>query len=83
MDLDYRPDAPRSLEGVRVLDISRLVAGNAITHVLADHGAEVVKVEEPARGDALREWTAAGVACSWKVYGRNKKSVSLNLRSEA
>ena len=83
MDLDYRPDAPRALEGVRVLDISRLVAGNAITHVLADHGAEVVKVEDPANGDALREWTAAGVACSWKVYARNKKSVALDLRSEA
>ena len=83
MDLDYRPDAPRALEGVRVLDISRLVAGNAITHVLADHGAEVVKVEDPVNGDALREWTAAGVACSWKVYARNKKSVALDLRSDA
>ncbi len=82
MDLDYRPDAPCALEGVRVLDISRLVAGNAISHVLADHGAEVVKVEDPAEGDALRHWTAAGVACSWKVYARNKKSISLNLRSE-
>ena len=82
MDLDYRPDAPCALEGVRVLDISRLVAGNAISHVLADHGAEVVKVEDPAEGDALRHWTAAGVACNWKVYARNKKSISLNLRSE-
>ena len=83
MDLEYQPDAPRALDGVRVLDISRLVAGNAITHVLADHGAEVVKIEDPARGDALREWTSAGVACSWKVYARNKKSVALDLRSEA
>ncbi len=83
MDLDYRPDAPRALEGVRVLDISRLVAGNAISHVLADHGAEVVKVEDPVEGDALRHWAAAGVSCSWKVYARNKKSISLNLRSEA
>ena len=82
MDLDYRPDAARALDGVRVLDISRLVAGNAITHLLADHGAEVIKIEEPGRGDALREWTAAGVPCSWKVYARNKKSVSLDLRSE-
>ena len=82
MDLDYRPDAPRALEGVRVLDISRLVAGNAISHVLADHGAEVVKVEDPVEGDALRHWAAAGVSCSWKVYARNKKSISLNLRSE-
>ena len=83
MDLDYQPDAPRALDGVRVLDISRLVAGNAITHVLADHGAEVVKVEDPVRGDALREWTSGGVECSWKVYARNKKSVTLDLKSEA
>ncbi len=82
MDLDYRPDAPRALDGVRVLDISRLVAGNAITHALADHGAEVIKVENPKEGDALRHWTAAGIACNWKVYARNKKSISLNLRSK-
>ena len=81
MDLEYRPDAPCPLDGVRVLDISRLVAGNTVTHVLADYGAEVVKIEDPARGDALREWTSNGVACSWKVYARNKKSVSLDLRT--
>ena len=83
MDLEYRSDAPRALDGVRVLDISRLVAGNAITHVLADHGAEVVKIEDPVRGDALRDWTSGGVECSWKVYARNKKSVTLDLKSES
>ena len=81
MDLEYLPDAPCPLDGVRVLDISRLVAGNTVTHVLADYGAEVVKIEDPTRGDALREWTSNGVACSWKVYARNKKSVSLDLRT--
>jgi crotonobetainyl-CoA:carnitine CoA-transferase CaiB-like acyl-CoA transferase len=68
------------LEGVRVLDLSRLVAGNITTHVLADLGAEVIKVEKPGRGDDLRNWTTAGVSTWWQVYGRNKKSLALDLR---
>ena len=39
-----------SLEGVRVLDLSRLAAGNMISHMLADHGADVIKVERPEKG---------------------------------
>ena len=42
-----------SLEGVRVLDLSRLAAGNMISHMLADHGADVIKVERPEKGDDL------------------------------
>ena len=76
----YRPEARRSLDGVRVLDLSRLVAGNALTHVLADHGADVVKVEAPGRGDDLRAWKVAGVSTYWKVYARNKKSITLDFR---
>ena len=75
---DYTPQAPGPLEGVRVLDLSRLVAGNTLTQVLADFGAEVVKVEPPA-GDTLRGWKTAGVETSWKVYSRNKKSLALDL----
>jgi crotonobetainyl-CoA:carnitine CoA-transferase CaiB-like acyl-CoA transferase len=80
---DYRPDAPAPLDGVRVLDLSRLVAGNALTHVLADYGAEVIKVERPGHGDDLRNWRVEGVSIHWKVYARNKKSITLNPRSEA
>ena len=69
------------LDGVVVLDLSRLVAGNMLSVQLADYGAEVIKVEPPVRGDPLRHWRPRGVAVSWKVYGRNKKSVTLNLRS--
>ncbi len=76
----YRPDAPAALAGIRVLDLSRLVAGNVVTHVLADHGADVVKVERPGAGDDLRNWLVEGVGTYWKVYCRNKKSVSLDLR---
>jgi formyl-CoA transferase len=53
-----------------------------MTHVLADLGAEVVKIEKPG-GDDLRNWTTQGVPIWWQVYGRNKKSVCLDLRAEA
>jgi crotonobetainyl-CoA:carnitine CoA-transferase CaiB-like acyl-CoA transferase len=76
----FDPGSTGPLEGVRVLDLSRLVAGNITTHVLADLGAEVIKVEKPGRGDDLRNWTTAGVSVWWQVYARNKKSLALDLR---
>jgi crotonobetainyl-CoA:carnitine CoA-transferase CaiB-like acyl-CoA transferase len=78
---DFRPKAPVPLEGIRVVDMSRLVAGNMVTHFLADFGAEVIKVEDPARGDDLRNWRVEGVPTYWKVYARNKKSLTLDYRS--
>jgi crotonobetainyl-CoA:carnitine CoA-transferase CaiB-like acyl-CoA transferase len=66
---------------VRVLDFSRLVAGNMVSLQLADFGAEVVKVEVPGRGDTLRDWRESGLSVHWKVYARNKKSITLNLKS--
>jgi len=75
----YEPDARGPLDGVRVLDVSRLVAGNTLTQVLGDFGAEVIKVEPPA-GDTLRAWQTNGVATNWKLYARNKKSLCLELR---
>tara|TARA_B100001179_G_scaffold24210_1_gene14886 strand:- start:6894 stop:8129 length:1236 start_codon:yes stop_codon:yes gene_type:complete len=79
---DFARDAAAPLDGVRILDLSRLVAGNALTHVLADFGAEVVKVERPGQGDDLRNWRVEGVSVHWKVYARNKKSITVNMRSE-
>ena len=76
---DYTPQARGALEGVRILDLSRLVAGNTLTQVLADFGAEVVKVEPPA-GDTLRAWQTQGVPVTWKLYSRSKKSLCLELR---
>jgi len=64
-----------------VLDLSRLVAGNMATHVLADHGADVIKIEAPGRGDDLRRWRVGGVEVFWKVFARNKRSVELDFRS--
>ena len=79
---DFARDAAAPLDGVRILDLSRLVAGNALTHVLADFGAEVIKVERPGQGDDLRNWRVEGVSVHWKVYARNKKSITVNMRSD-
>ncbi len=75
-------DAACPLDGIRVLDLSRLVAGNMLSLQLADFGAEVIKIEDPDGGDRLRHWRVRGLSLYWKVYARNKKSVALNLREE-
>ena len=77
---DFQPDAAPPLSGLRVVDLSRLVAGNMVSLQLADHGAEVIKIEDPARGDPLRAWRTDGHSLHWKVYARNKKSLALDLR---
>src|SRR3954447_8241862 len=77
----FRPEATCPLDGIRVLDLSRLVAGNMVSLQLADFGAEVIKIEDPRKGDPLRDWRTNGISVHWKVYARNKKSVTLNLRA--
>lgn len=74
-------DASRSgpLQGVRVLDLSRLVAGNMLSLQMGDFGADVIKIEPP-QGDPLRAWKEDGLSLFWKTYGRNKRSVKLDLR---
>ena len=80
VEVEFQPQATSSLNGIRVLDLSRLVSGNIVTHLLADHGAEVIKVERPGVGDDLRNWKTKGHSVHWKVYCRNKKSITLDLR---
>ena len=75
----FASNARCPLDGVRILDLSRVIAGNMVSLALADFGAEVIKIESP-EGDALRDWLVSGVPANWKVYARNKKSVGLNLR---
>lgn len=77
-----RMTPPSPLADIRILDLSRLVAGNITSHVLADLGADVLKIEGPPNGDDLRNWSCEGVSTYWKVYSRNKRSVALNLRDE-
>lgn len=70
---------PGALAGLRVIDCSRLIAGGVLATVLADHGADVVKVENPRGGDPLRTWLRERGELWWKVYARGKRSVTLNL----
>ena len=78
--LPFRPEAVCPLDGITVLDLSRLVAGNMLSLQLADFGAEIIKVEDPDKGDPLRAWRVEGRSLFWKAYGRNKKSITLDLR---
>jgi crotonobetainyl-CoA:carnitine CoA-transferase CaiB-like acyl-CoA transferase len=68
-----------ALAGLRVVDCSRLIAGGVLATVLADHGADVIKVEHPRGGDPLRTWLRDRGELWWKVYARGKRSVTLNL----
>jgi crotonobetainyl-CoA:carnitine CoA-transferase CaiB-like acyl-CoA transferase len=81
--ITFDPTAPAPLDGIRVVDLSRLVAGNMVSLQLADHGAEVIKIEDPKVGDPLRAWRVKGLSLHWKVYARNKKSLAVNLRPQA
>ncbi len=78
---NFDPDSQGPLTGLRVLDMSRLVAGNMLSLQLADFGAEVIKVEALPNGDPLRAWGSSAVQTYWKTYCRNKKSISLDLRN--
>jgi crotonobetainyl-CoA:carnitine CoA-transferase CaiB-like acyl-CoA transferase len=77
----FDPAASGPLHGYRVLDLSRLVAGNMLSLQLGDFGAEVIKIEPP-EGDPLRAWRDGGEQLFWKTYSRNKMSVVMNLRIE-
>src|SRR5690606_29697723 len=72
-----------ALAGIRVIEMGSLIAGPFCGQLLADHGAEVIKVEPPGVGDPMREWgreKAGGKSLWWPVIARNKKSITLDLR---
>ena len=75
-------EAPRPLDGVRVLEMGQLIAGPFAGQLLAAFGADVVKVEPPGRGDPLRRWRALdanGTSWWWHSIARNKRSIALDL----
>lgn len=73
-----------ALEGVRILDIATVIAAPWAAGILADFGAEVIKVEMPGRGDAFRAMGPLkdGVSIRWPSMGRNKKSITLDFHYE-
>ncbi|MGY4099365.1 CaiB/BaiF CoA transferase family protein [Nocardia sp. R16R-3T] len=75
------------LEGLRVIELGSILAASTATRIMADLGAEVIKVEAPDRPDPMRHWgrgtTRAGRALWWPVTARNKKLVTANLRTDA
>ena len=71
------------LKGIKVLDLSRLAAGNMVSHMLADYGADVIKIEKPGKGDDLRHWKVKNISHWWHVYSRNKRSIALDFKSDA
>ena len=79
------------LKGIRVLDFSRILAGPFCSQILADYGADVIKVEQPGQGDETRSWQGKGESSAWRddvgpmsfyfaAINRNKRSLTLDLK---
>ncbi|OBT51108.1 hypothetical protein VE04_08668 [Pseudogymnoascus sp. 24MN13] len=87
------PNNGSLLQGVKVLDLTRVLAGPFCTQILADYGADIIKVEHPIGGDDTRSWrteneddmwksTSTGLSVYFATINRNKRSLSLNLKHE-
>ncbi len=75
---------PSALENIKVVDLTRTLAGPFCTMMLGDMGADVVKIEEPEKGDETRSWTPFwnGESTQFVSFNRNKRSLSLNLKEQ-
>jgi formyl-CoA transferase len=73
-----------ALSGVRVLELGNYVAAPSAARLLADFGAEVIKVEQPNVGDQVRQWRLfrGQTSMMWRTLGRNKKSITIDIRTE-
>mgnify|MGYP001602785624 FL=1 len=73
------------LQGIKVIEMGTLIAGPFAARLMAEFGAEVIKIESPQGGDPLRQWRRLrnGTSLWWYVQARNKKSVTINLKKEA
>ena len=79
------PTSPAALSGIRVLDLSRVLAAPYCSQLLADYGADVIKVEQPGTGDGTRQWGPPWMAdqsAYFVAVNRNKRSITLNLKAE-
>ncbi len=82
MQEEKKPSGP--LAGIKVLELGTLIAGPFCARMLAEFGAEVIKVEAPDGGDPIRQWRVLkdGNSLWWSVQSRNKKSITLNMKDE-
>ncbi|CUI04250.1 CaiB/BaiF CoA transferase family protein [Massilia antarctica] len=78
------PFKPGALAGIKVLELGTLIAGPFCARMLAEFGADVIKVEAPDGGDPIRQWRILkdGTSLWWSVQSRNKKSITLNMKDE-
>ena len=81
MNSNQHNTTPGALEGVRVIELGQLIAGPFCGQLLADLGAEVIKIELPGRGDPMRDW-GKGEPLWWPIVARNKKCITLDVRAE-
>src|ERR1700750_3129074 len=84
MTIERGNPSPGPLHGVRVLELGNYIAAPTAGRLLADFGAEVIKVERPGTGDELRNWRlyAGDTSMLFRAINRNKKSIVLDLKSE-
>ncbi|WP_395104005.1 CaiB/BaiF CoA transferase family protein [Actinomadura sp. SCN-SB] len=78
-----RPAPAFPLDDIRVLDLGQYISGPCAAVLLAEMGADVVKVEPPERGDPFRAWESGGLNATFVAFNRGKRSVVLDLKSEA
>lgn len=73
-----------ALAGIKVLELGTLIAGPFCSRMLAEFGAEVIKIEAPDSGDPLRQWRVLkdGTSLWWSVQARNKKCITLNMKTQ-
>jgi crotonobetainyl-CoA:carnitine CoA-transferase CaiB-like acyl-CoA transferase len=79
------PQIKAPLEGIRVIDLSRVMAGPYATMLLGDYGADVIKVEEPGKGDDTRYWFPPKIGNESAYFlsaNRNKRALTLDLKSK-
>ena len=83
MNTTQTSNTPSALDGITVLDLTRVLSGPYCTMMLADMGARVIKVEQPGKGDDTRGWGPPfqnGESAYFLSINRNKESVTLNLK---
>src|SRR5262250_4031011 len=77
------PPATGPLKDLRVIEMGTLIAGPFCGQLMGDMGADVIKIEAPGEGDPMRKWGQGAKPAWWRVIGRNKRSVALDLRVQA